>query len=454
MNLPQVKTIRRLIIFFGLCAIVVVVSHWLLALQANEFHTNLASVVDLKREALAQKPYLERLEEVANRDQEVLVETERWASLIDATAQRMLEGEIAIAPTGVPFQQGIPERVDGHWAFRSLVRTTVPACNNRFARNPIDHFIEAKLQKHGKTLAPPAEPRQLIRRLHLGVTGMIPLATEISSSPDGSPEAVDRWVDRLLSSNRFGEHWAQYWLDIARYADSNGYEEDETRPHAYVYRDFVIWALNHNLPWDQFMRWQIAGDELDYRNPLAVAATGFLTAAPYNSFIPQESERFDELDDIVSTVGKAMLGVSVGCARCHDHPYDDLAINDYYSLVSVFRSTQRGNGYLDQVAGEAFREVDSWKEEVRQILLDGARVENIQELDLSDEEKAVLRLPLDPNNKEQLRLLSMCDRCLMVDDSHIDEDSEPADRDRERYDVSRKSMQPRPVSRFHPYVDW
>ena len=168
---------------------------------------------------------------------------------------------------------------------------------------------------------------------------------------------------------------------------------------------------------------------------MAVAATGFLTAAPYNTFMPQESERFDELDDIVSTVSSAMLGTSVGCARCHDHPYDDIAIDEYYSLISIFKNTIRESGYLDKIAGEPFREVDQWKEEVRQILLDGARDENIEELDISDEEKAILRLPLDPNNQEQLKLLSMCERCLMVDDSYIDEDSEPRDCDRERYEL-------------------
>jgi len=256
-----------------------------------------------------------------------------------------------------------------------------------------------------------------------------------------SAAEADRLVDRLLESTRFGEHWAQYWLDLARYADSNGYEEDEIRPQAYVYRDFVTWALNHNLPWDQFLRWQIAGDELQYENPMAVAATGFLTAAPYNTFMPEESEIFDELDDIVATVGSAMLGTSIGCARCHDHPYDDISIDEYYSLVSIFRNTQRGNSYVDQIAGEPFRQVDSWKEEVRQILLDAARDDNIEELDLTDDEKSILRLPLDPENKEQLRLLSMFDRCLMLDTSHINEDSEPTEHDRQRYEFLIKKIE-------------
>ena len=374
------------------------------------------------------------LRRLQSADREVLAETERWSSLIDETTQKMLESDTLIA-SRPPFHVDIPQRLDGHWAYQSLQRMNVPPCDNPNARNPIDHFIEAKLQTVNKSLGPIAGNQRLTRRLYLSVTGMLPPESALSSRQVITADEADELVNHLLASTRFGEHWAQYWLDLARYADSNGYEEDEIRSQAYVYRDFVIWALNHNLPWDEFVRWQIAGDELQYENPMAVAATGFLTAAPYNTFMPQESERFDELDDIVSTVGSAMIGVSVGCARCHDHPYDDIAIDEYYSLVSIFRNTERKNHYLDQIAGEPFRDVDIWKEEVHEILLDSARDDNIEDLELTDEEKAILRLPLDPENKEQIRLLSMCDRCLMVDDSYIDEDSEPAERDRERYEL-------------------
>ncbi|MDE0863802.1 MAG: DUF1549 and DUF1553 domain-containing protein [Rubripirellula sp.] len=434
MNLPSHNAIRRLIIFVGVCSIFFVVSHWLLRLQAGEFHSALTSVVKSKREAVAQRPYLKRLAEVAAQDREVLIETERWARLIELASQRMQKTGVDSAAIESPFASTVSGGVDGHWAFQALDRVTVPPSDNRYARNSIDYFIEAKLQSHGKTLGPPADKQTLIRRLQLGITGLTPLDTELSDSPSVNGEALDRLVDKLLNSHRFGEHWAQYWLDLARYADSNGYEEDELRPNAYPYRDFVIWALNHNLPWDQFLRWQIAGDELAGENPLAVAATGFLTAAPFNTFMPQESERFDELDDVVSTIGSAMLGISIGCARCHDHPYDDVAIDEYYALVSVFRGTQRDIGYLDRDAGQAFRDVDAYEEEIRQLRLLSARDENIEELEFSDEEKAILRLPLDPNNKEQLRLLSMCNRCLFVDDSFIDDDTEPLEKDRERYD--------------------
>jgi hypothetical protein len=440
MNLPSYNTLRGTIIFAGLISIGIIAGHFLLKLQASEFQSILEAEVEKKRESVAQRPYLERLEKTAERDREVLAETERWTSLINEATENMSAGDSLIAAKSV-FHEDIPERLDGHWAFRSLQRTTVPSCDNPNSRNPIDHFIEAKLQTVNRSLGTITDSQHLTRRLYLSVTGMLPQESERSSNPLMSAAEADRLVDRLLESTRFGEHWAQYWLDLARYADSNGYEEDEIRPQAYVYRDFVTWALNHNLPWDQFLRWQIAGDELQYENPMAVAATGFLTAAPYNTFMPQESERFDELDDIVSTVGSAMLGTSIGCARCHDHPYDDISIDEYYSLVSIFRNTQRGNSYVDQIAGEPFRQVDSWKEEVRQILLDAARDDNIEELDLTDDEKSILRLPLDPENKEQLRLLSMCDRCLMVDNSHINEDSEPTEHDRQRYEFLIKKIE-------------
>lgn len=440
MNLPSFKTIRRAIIGAGVVSTGLVITHFIVSLRAKDFQSTLEAEVEIKREAVAQRPYLEKLEEIAERDREVLAETELWASLIDKTTQKMLESDTLVTPERT-FHTEIPERLDGHWAYRSLQRMDVPPCDNPHARNPIDHFIEAKLKKTDRSLGPIADAQRLSRRLHLSITGMLPEQPDLGGPPVMTADMADALVELLLASKRFGEHWAQYWLDLARYADSNGYEEDEIRPKAYVYRDFVIWALNHNLPWDKFVRWQIAGDELQRENPMAIAATGFLTAAPYNTFMPQESERFDELDDIVSTMGSAMIGVSVGCARCHDHPYDDIAIDEYYSLVSIFRNTRRKNGYLDQIAGEPFRDVDLWKEEVHEILLDGARDENIEDLELTDEEKAILRLPLDPENEEQLRLLSMCDRCLMVDDSYIDEDSEPAERDRERFEFLTKKIE-------------
>ncbi|MCH7728705.1 MAG: DUF1553 domain-containing protein, partial [Planctomycetes bacterium] len=236
------------------------------------------------------------------------------------------------------------------------------------------------------------------------------------------------------------------WLDLARYADSNGYEEDELRPNAYPYRDFVIWANNVDLPFDRFLRWQIAGDELAADNPLAVAATGFFTAAPFNTFIPQESERFDELDDMVSTMSRAMLGLTVGCARCHDHMYDPISTNEYYGLVAIFSETSRHQSYLVPDGGAEYRQwfdpVDERRQEINRILKARIKEDNISKLDyFTEEEKDLLRQPIDPNNLEQDRLISLCERCLLITDASISDDLEPLPKDRERYDVLQAELQ-------------
>src|SRR5260370_680635 len=151
-------------------------------------------------------------------------------------------------------------------------------------------------------------------------------------------------IDGPLASPPFGERWARHWLDLARFAESHGFEHDYDRPTAYPYRDFVIKALNQDLPYDRFVQWQIAGDELEPDNPLALTATGFLGAGVHSTQITAnqgEKERYDELDDIVRTMGTAMLGMTIGCARCHDHKYDPIPTKDYYRLLSTFTTTVR-----------------------------------------------------------------------------------------------------------------
>ncbi len=159
-----------------------------------------------------------------------------------------------------------------------------------------------------------------------------------------------RLIDRLLDSPHYGERWGRHWLDLARFAESHGYEQDDDRPTAYHYRDFVIEALNQDMPYDQFVRWQIAGDEYAPDNNLALMATGFLAAGTHATQITAnqvEKERYDELDDMAATVGTAMLGLTIGCARCHDHKFDPIPQADYYRLVSTFTSTVRSEVDLD-----------------------------------------------------------------------------------------------------------
>src|SRR5262249_44638768 len=159
-----------------------------------------------------------------------------------------------------------------------------------------------------------------------------------------SPAAYDRLIDRLLCSPHYGERWARHWLDAARFAESDGFEQDTDRPYAYWYRDFVIKALNDDMPFDRFVEWQIAGDELAPEDPWAMAATGFLGAEQFPTQLTEaefEQARYDELDNMAATTGTAILGLTVGCARCHDHKFDPISNKEYYRLVSTFTTTIR-----------------------------------------------------------------------------------------------------------------
>ena len=167
---------------------------------------------------------------------------------------------------------------------------------------------------------------------------------------DAAPDAYEKLIDRLLASPAFGERWARHWLDVARFAESHGFEHDYDRPNAYPYRDFVIEALNRDLPFDDFVRWQVAGDELAPEEPLAWFATGFLGAGVHATQITAnqvEKERYDELDDMLATTGTAMLGLTFGCARCHDHKFDPIPQRDYYRMLSTFTTTVRSDYELD-----------------------------------------------------------------------------------------------------------
>ncbi|NBV23645.1 MAG: DUF1549 domain-containing protein, partial [Proteobacteria bacterium] len=231
------------------------------------------------------------------------------------------------------------------WAFQPLARAVVPTIGNRKSEigNPIDRFLLAKAAP--RTFAPAAYPRTLIRRACLDLHGIPPTPEEVDAFlKDASADAWPKLVGRLLDSPRYGERWARHWLDVARFAESSGFEHDYDRPGAYHYRDFVIKALNGDLPFDQFLRWQLAGDEFEPDNPLALSATGFLGAGVFPTQITAnevERTRYDAMDDMLSTTGSAFLGLTLGCARCHDHKYDPLPNEDYYRMLSTFTTTVR-----------------------------------------------------------------------------------------------------------------
>ena len=229
------------------------------------------------------------------------------------------------------------------WSFVKPVRPAVPRTKaTNWSRNEIDAFVLQALESKGLKPAPPAEPATLLRRAYFDLMGLPPSPEEVEAFlNDRSPDAFERVVERLLVSPRYGERWGRHWLDLARYADSGGFEFDVDRPHAWRYRDYVIRSFNDDKPYDRFVQEQLAGDELQPGNPEALVATGFCRNGPTVDNASNEQTRMDELDDVVSTTSSVFMGLTVGCARCHDHKYDPFPQSDYYRLQAIFLSSQK-----------------------------------------------------------------------------------------------------------------
>jgi cytochrome c553 len=235
-----------------------------------------------------------------------------------------------------------------YWAFQPLARFAPPEVKNAaWPRTPIDRFVLKQQEEKGLAPNPTASRQKLIRRAYFDLLGLPPTPDEVAAFvADSSPDAYEKLIDRLLQSPHYGERWARHWLDIARFAESDGFEQDYDRPAAFQYRDFVIRAFNQDMPFDQFVKWQIAGDELAPDNWQAMAATGFLTAGVFPTQITErefETTRYNQLDDMVSTVGNSMLGLTIGCARCHDHKFDPIPSKDYYSMMATFATCIRSD---------------------------------------------------------------------------------------------------------------
>ncbi|WP_231603421.1 DUF1549 and DUF1553 domain-containing protein [Neorhodopirellula pilleata] len=235
------------------------------------------------------------------------------------------------------------------WSFQPLSKPQVPEVTDEaWCRTDIDRFILASLEANGLTANPDADARTLMRRAAFGLVGLPAQNTSDQAALDD--DVWESMIDELLASPHYGERWARHWMDVARFAESYGYEQDYDRPHAYHYRDFLIKAFNADMPFDQFVRWQLAGDEFAPNDPLAKMATGFLGAGVFPTQLTEaefESTRYDELDDMTATTGVAFLGLSVGCARCHDHKFDPIPTRDYYRLAATFTKTIRSEIELD-----------------------------------------------------------------------------------------------------------
>ena len=259
------------------------------------------------------------------------------------------------------------------WSFVPLNKPLVPRVKNTdWSANEIDHFILRKLEN--KKLQPngSAAKRVLIRRLYFDLIGLPPTPQQVESFiNDSAPDAYSKMVDQLLASGHYGERWGRHWLDVARFAESHGFEQDYNRKFAFHYRDFVIQALNADMPYDQFVKWQIAGDEIAPDNPLAMKATGFLGAGVFPTQLTEkefESARYDELDDMANTTGTAMLGMTIGCARCHDHKFDPIPVRDYYRFVNTFATTIRSEIDLEVDSSVTSEATVKWEKEHRPLM--------------------------------------------------------------------------------------
>ncbi len=255
-------------------------------------------------------------------------------------------------PTKAKGPLEVTDRDREFWSFRRLQAVAVPSVKNEaWCRTPIDRFVAAKHEAAGLKPNGPAAKRSLLRRAYFDLIGLPPSPEDVEafvSSKD--PEAWSKLIDKLLDSPQYGERWARHWIDIARFAESHGYEQDYDRPTAFHYRDFLIKALNQDMPYDQFVQWQLAGDELAPENPLAMTATGFLGGGAFPTQLTEaefESARYDELDDMVTTTGVGILGLSLGCARCHDHKFDPIPVKDYYNVMASFTTAIRSEINLD-----------------------------------------------------------------------------------------------------------
>ncbi len=256
----------------------------------------------------------------------------------------------AVARKG-EFQISAKDRA--HWSFQPVKRPALPQVKDRaWGTRPIDAFILAGLEAKGLQPNPPAAKQELVRRLYYDLTGLPPTPQEVETYlADPAPDAYEKLIDKLLDSPRYGEKWGRYWLDLVHYAETNSYERDNPKPHVWRYRDYVIRSFNQDKPYNQFLAEQLAGDELGRGNPEALIATGYYRLGIWDDEPSDPLQaRYDMLDDIVATTGQVFLGLTLDCARCHNHKIDPIAQKDYYRFLAYFHNINhyRNGGPTDE----------------------------------------------------------------------------------------------------------
>jgi hypothetical protein len=265
-----------------------------------------------------------------------------------------------------------------YWAFKLPVQVPLPNVPANLT-NPIDRFLQKSRDEKGLKAAPKADRLTLVRRAYLDLIGLPPSPAEVAEFlADTKPDAWERLIDKLLASPHYGERWGRHWLDVARYADSDGFEHDYDRPTAWMYRDYVVRSFNDDKPYNTFIKEQIAGDELDTKSVDTMIATGFLRAGPRVHFREKDTpeRRFDYLDDVIATIGRGVLGLTLQCARCHNHKFDPIPQKDYYALQAALFgyvettyplvSKQEADAYTRKVA-EIDAQIKPLREQVSKI---------------------------------------------------------------------------------------
>jgi hypothetical protein len=328
------------------------------------------------------------------------------------------------------------------WSLKPLRSENPPEVEQRdWVQNPIDQFVLAKIEDAEKRPSPEADRRVLIRRVTFDLIGLPPTPEEVSAFVnDQEPNAYDHLVDRLLSSPRYGEHWARMWLDVARYSDSNGFDWDEYRPQAWRFRDYVVRSLNADKPFDQFIREQLAGDESVPGEPQTAAeqdsliATGFLRLGPQDNSAAQFGEagkvRQQLMADLVETTSSALLGMTMACARCHDHKYDPISHADHYRLQAFFEGVKgkddlpldlapeqdairKHNAEIEQQIAPKKAAIEALLEPVRKRLAEPKLAK------LTEEERALLKTPKGERKGDLKQRIKKLEEQIAVSDDEI-----------------------------------
>jgi hypothetical protein len=308
---------------------------------------------------------------------------------------------LALLLSALPLWAAAPPTAEPtHWSFRSPVQQAPPAVQNAgWCRNPIDAFVLARLEKAALRPAAQADRVALIRRLTIDLTGLPPTPEDVDAFvSDTSPDAYDRLVDRLLASPHFGERWAQHWLDVARFAETNGYEGDAERPQSWRYRDWVVRAMNADLPYDRFVTLQVAGDLLAKEDRDGLFAAGFNRCGPIHQVsgnVDPAEVRNEFLTEVNAGVGGAFLGLTMNCARCHDHKFDPIPARDYYRLEAFFSAAKPKEVEL---AGDAERsahakELAAWQAKISPLRAQVAKLDAPYRAKISQAKREKLEEP-------------------------------------------------------------